>query len=235
MHNLMNLLQINIKVASDSTTTVATKVITVWTLLTKGGWTMIPIVLLSILALYILIDRIIAIYTRAKMPPEWIDELKQKAARQDLEGMATCCLNKKYAVARVIRAGVQQRLSPTTITIEDAMKSAAQVEVYALEKNLWLLGTIAGAAPMLGFLGTVLGMIQAFMAMAQTTGQVSPQLLSGGIYQAMVTTAAGLIVGIIAYVGYNYILTKIQQAAQRIEHTSNQFLDIIRGLAGKSA
>ena len=96
------------------------------------------------------------------------------------------------------------------------------------KKKLSFLGTIAGAAPMIGFLGTVLGMIQTFMAIAGETGHVSPQLLSEGIYKAMITTAAGLIVGIIAYIGYNYLLTRIEQVAHSLETTAREFLELCK-------
>jgi biopolymer transport protein ExbB len=104
------------------------------------------------------------------------------------------------------------------------MEAVGQVEVHKLEKNLSLLGTIAGTAPMLGFLGTVTGMIQAFMTMAQSTSSITPQLLSAGIYEAMITTAAGLVVGIVADLGYKYILIRVQKATYHIEHAASQFM-----------
>ena len=225
----MNLLDINVTVTPDSATTAAAAGLTMWELLAKGGWTMIPLLLLSILALYALLERIITLYIHGRVPQKWIESLKQKIKQGNTAEAAMLCVKERYAVARIAKAGIEQLSAPTT-TIENAMKHSAQTEVYALEKNLWLLGTIAGAAPMLVFLGTVLGMIQAFMAMAQNTGQVSPKLLSGGIYEAMITTAAGLVVGIFAYVSYNFILIKVQQIAQRIENTANQLVEMLQQL-----
>ena len=99
---------------------------------------------------------------------------------------------------------------------------------YRLEKNLSLLGAVAGIAPMLGFLGTVLGMIQAFMAMAHTTTAITPQLLAGGIYEAMITTAAGLVVGILADISYKYILTNVERVSYKIEQTASQLIEIVQ-------
>ena len=192
----------------------------------KGGWVMLPILLLSILTVYALLERLIVLYRTARIPPSWLDEIKVKTIAGDAQGVKMLCEQKRYAMARIIQAGIDKLHKPSK-ALEAAIENAGQDEIYRLEKNLALLGTIAGAAPMLGFLGTVLGMIQAFMVMAQETRYISPKLLSGGIYEALITTAAGLIVGIIAHLGYNYLLTRIQKAAQRIEQASHQFIALV--------
>ncbi|MHA7877863.1 MAG: MotA/TolQ/ExbB proton channel family protein [Bacteroidota bacterium] len=197
-----------------------------WGLLMKGGWVMLPILLLSILTVYVIIERWIILQKSAKVPQRWLDAVKSKTLERDVQGVIMLCQPKQYAIARVIEVGIGKLQMPVK-AIESAVENAGQIEVNKLEKNLALLGTIAGTAPMLGFLGTVIGMIQAFMAMAQATKQISPQLLSGGIYEAMITTAAGLIVGIVANLGYNYLLTHIQNAANRLEQGANQFLESI--------
>ena len=112
--------------------------------------------------------------------------------------------------------------------IEASIENVGKIEIYKLEKNLSLLATISGAAPMIGFLGTVTGMIRAFMAIAQEEGTVSPKLLSSGIYEAMLTTAAGLFVGIIAYLGYNYLVTRVQKLIYKMEYTSINFMDLLQ-------
>ena len=112
--------------------------------------------------------------------------------------------------------------------IEAAIENTGKVEIYKLEKNLNILATLSGAAPMLGFLGTVTGMIQAFIAIAQEEGSVSPKLLSSGIYEAMVTTAAGLFVGILAYLGYNFLVSRVQKIIHQMEYNSIDFLDVLQ-------
>ena len=196
------------------------------TLLLKGGWMMLPILLLSILAVYAIVERLIALQLSASVPKKWLEKINATILAGDREEVLALCDKQRYAIARIITAGIAQHHQPTKV-LEKAVESAAQVEVYKLEKNLSMLGSIAGAAPMLGFLGTVVGMIQAFMAIADETTQISPKLLSGGIYEAMITTAAGLVVGIIASLGYNYLLTRVQKATRHIEHAANELLERI--------
>jgi biopolymer transport protein ExbB len=195
-------------------------------LLLKGGWVMLPILLLSILTVYAILERLIVLHSASKIPQQWIDTITAKTIEGDIQGVKMLCEQKRYAIASIIKAGIENS-HKSMKTIARIIENAGQMEIHKLEKNLALLGTIAGAAPMLGFLGTVIGMIQAFMAMAQETNQISPKLLSGGIYEAMVTTAAGLVVGIMANLGYNYLLTRIQQATHRIEYAANHFIEIM--------
>jgi biopolymer transport protein ExbB len=227
MNGSMCLLQIEIINTSPLSEAGKTEVVTLLSLILKGGWVMLPILLLSILAVYAIVERLIVLQSVAKIPPVWIDTINAKTLEGDLQSAKMLCEKKNYAIAKIIKAGIEKSHKPIQI-IELSVEYAGQVEIHKLEKNLALLGTIAGAAPMLGFLGTVIGMIQAFMAMAQETNQISPKLLSGGIYEAMITTAAGLVVGIIANLGYNYLLTRIQKATHRIEHTANRFIEIMR-------
>ena len=193
-------------------------------LLLKGGWVMLPILLLSILTLYFLIERLLVLQRSARVPQRWLDTVKARVLEGDAQSVKMLCAQEPYAIARIIKAGIEKPYI-SRHTIEHTVANAGQVEVHRLEKNLALLGTIAGAAPMLGFLGTVIGMIRAFMAMAQETQQISPKMLSGGIYEAMITTAAGLVVGIVANLAYNYLLTRIRSATYRIEHAANQFIE----------
>jgi biopolymer transport protein ExbB len=112
--------------------------------------------------------------------------------------------------------------------IEASIENVGKLEIFRLEKNLSTLATISGAAPMMGFLGTVIGMVQAFIAISQQEGSVSPKLLSDGIYTAMVTTVAGLIVGIIAYLAYNYLVSRVQKVIHKMEYTSIDFVDLLQ-------
>jgi biopolymer transport protein ExbB len=195
----------------------------IFELLLKGGWVMIPILILSILAVYAILERLIVLSKGTGSDETWLNSLQEQILRGDIQGAELLCEQKDSIVARVIKAGIKN-LDHSSKTIETAMEATGQVEVNKLEKNLSLLGTIAGTAPMLGFLGTVTGMIQAFMTMAQSTSSITPQLLSAGIYEAMITTAAGLAVGIVADLGYKYILIRVQKATYHMEHAANQFI-----------
>ena len=130
-------------------------------------------------------------------------------------------------VARMIEKGVARIGSPLK-NIEASIENTGKIEIFKLEKNLSILATVAGAAPMMGFLGTVMGMVTAFIAIAQEEGSVGPKLLANGIYEAMITTVAGLIVGIIAYLGYNYLVTRVSKVVHRMEYSSIEFVDLLQ-------
>ncbi len=196
-------------------------------LLFKGGYMMIPIFILSVAAIIIFVERYRTIAQAAKIPLGFMDQVKKAVAKGDVNGAKVICAQNKTPIARMIEKGVARLGSPLK-NIEVSIENVGKIEVYKLEKNLSILATIAGAAPMIGFLGTVTGMIQAFMAIAQEEGSVSPKLLSGGIYEAMITTAAGLVVGIIAYLGYNYLVTRLQKVVHMMEYTSIEFVDLLQ-------
>lgn len=220
----MTLLQI---VAADSVSSAAQESVSVLDLLSKGGWTMIPILLLSIVAVYIFIERLLTLQKASKLPKSFIDQIKKMVLDGDVQGAKALCVQSDSPTAKMIEKGIS-RLGSSLKNIEASIENVGRIEIYKLEKNLNVLATISGAAPMLGFFGTVLGMIQAFMAIAQEEGSVSPKLLSSGIYEAMVTTAAGLFVGIIAYIGYNYLITRVQKVIHRMEYNSIEFVDLLQ-------
>ena len=196
-------------------------------LLLKGGWVMLPIIILSIFAIYIIIDRCMALKKANSTPIAWLEEVEAMLYLEDIKNIKALCHQRNSAIQRMVGTCIDHLGKPRQ-NMEAVIEDAGKQEIYALEKKLPLLGTIAGAAPMIGFLGTVLGMIQTFMAIAGETGHVSPQLLSEGIYKAMITTASGLIVGIIAYIGYNYLLTCIEQVAHSLEITAREFLELCK-------
>ena len=228
----MQLLQIDVLSTPEALS--SAPAITVLHLLLQGGWVIVPLLLFSVLTVYALLERLLALRKAAPPPQRWLDNIYAKLRIGDFKGVEMLCAQKPYAMAKVIQAGAVQ-LSSAPEGLAMAVENAAQTEVYKLEKHLSLLATMASAAPMLGFLGTVLGMIQAFMAMSQTTHQISPQLLSGGIYEAMITTAAGLVVGIVAKLSYNYLLACIQKATQRLEQTAYQLVTLARNLPSNQA
>lgn len=221
----MTLLQI---VSSDTLNAVSEQEsVSVLELLMKGGWTMIPILILSILAVYIFVERWMTLKKAAQLPKEFMDKIKKMVLDGDVSGAKSMCATSNSPTARMIEKGITRLGSPLK-NIEASIENVGRIEIYKLEKNLNVLATISGAAPMLGFFGTVLGMIQAFMAIAQEEGSVSPKLLSSGIYEAMITTATGLFVGIIAYIGYNYLIARVQKVIHRMEYNSVEFIDLLQ-------
>ncbi len=196
-------------------------------LLIKGGWVMIPLFILSFVTVYILIERYLSIRAAAKDPSSLVEKVKAAVAKGDIAGAKAWCESEDTPVARMIGKGIQRLGSPMS-TIEATIENVAKIEVNRLEKNLSALATIAGAGPMIGFLGTVIGMIKAFISIAQIEGQVSAKDLASGIYEAMVTTAAGLIVGVIAYIAYNYLVALIQKIVHGIEQSAIEFMDLLQ-------
>jgi biopolymer transport protein ExbB len=193
----------------------------------KGGYMMIPLVILSILAVYIFVERMLTINRAAKIPAQFTEKIRNLVNSGDISSARMTCAQTDSPAARMIEKGISRIGSPLK-TIEAAIENVGKIEIYRLEKNLTLLATISGAAPMIGFLGTVTGMIQAFIAIAQEEGSVSPKLLSTGIYEAMITTAAGLIIGILAYLGYNYLVSRLQKIVHQMEYTSIDFIDLLQ-------
>lgn len=222
----MILLQISTQ-AVEAAEEVAKEDITVFGLLLEGGYMMIPILLLSIAAVYIFVERLLTINKATQTPAGFLEQLKSLVAKGDIQGARVLCAQSDVPVSRMMEKGISRIGSPLK-TIEDSIENVGKIELYRLEKNLPMLATISGAAPMIGFLGTVTGMIQAFIAIADEKGSVSPQLLSQGIYEAMVTTAAGLFVGILAYLSYNFLVTRVQKIVHNMEFTSINFLELLQ-------
>jgi biopolymer transport protein ExbB len=192
-----------------------------------GGPIMIPIALLSIVAIYLFIERLLVINKANQDPDAFMGRVKELVLRGDINGAKMLCSKTDTPVARMIEKGISRIGSPLK-TIEASIENIGKIEIFKLEKNLSTLATIAGATPMIGFLGTVIGMVRAFIAISQEEGSVSPKLLSSGIYTAMMTTVAGLMVGIIAYLAYNYLVTRVQKVVHKMEYTSVDFIDLLQ-------
>ena len=223
----MEILQITTSVADTLATEAGGNTLTVLDLLSKGGFVLIIILLLSVVAVYVFVERYRTIKSASRTPDNFIDEIRDKVTRGDIEGAKIQCAHVDSPIARMIEKGVS-RIGSSLKNIEVSIENVGKIEIYRLEKNLSILATIAGAAPMLGFLGTVIGMIKAFIAIAQEEGSVSPKLLSQGIYEAMITTAAGLVVGILAYLAYNYLVTRVQNLVHKMEYNSLEFIDLLQ-------
>jgi len=201
--------------------------ISFWSLVMAGGPLMIPLLICSIIAIYIFVERLLTINRANVSSDSFMGKIKELVVRGDINGAKILCAQYDTPIARMIEKGVARIGSPLK-NIEASIENVGKIEVFRLEKNLSVLATIAGAAPMIGFLGTVIGMVSAFIAIAQEEGSVSPKLLADGIYTAMVTTVAGLIVGIIAYLGYNYLVTRVSKVVHQMEYSSIEFIDLLQ-------
>jgi biopolymer transport protein ExbB len=201
--------------------------LSLWQLALKGGFMMVPIVLCSFVAVYIFVERYLTINKANQSPDTFMARIREMVQRGDINGAKLLCSQFDSPIARMIEKGVTRIGSPLK-NIEASIENVGKLEIFKLERNLSLLATIAGAAPMMGFLGTVIGMVEAFIAIAQEEGSVSPKLLSSGIYTAMITTVAGLVVGIIAYLAYNYLVTRVSKVIHKMEYSSIDFVDLLQ-------
>ena len=192
----------------------------------KGGWIMIPIFALSIIAIWIFFERFYAIRRASKKDDNFMNRIKDYIHEGKIDSALSLCESNDTPVSRMISKGVK-RIGRPLNDVNAAIENIGNLEVSKLEKNLPTLATVAGAAPMIGFLGTVMGMIQAFYAMANARNNIDVSLLANGIYTAMVTTVAGLIVGIIAYFAYNILVAKVEKVVFTMEATTTEFMDLL--------
>jgi len=192
-----------------------------------GGQIIISIlfVLLAV-SLYIYFERFFAIKAASKVDKNFMNQIKDYISNGKLEAASTLCTKTNSPTARLIEKGIS-RIGKPLEDINKAIENAGKLEVYQLEKNVSVIATIAGAAPMIGFLGTVIGMIVAIHEIANAGGQIDIKLLSDGLYTAMTTTVAGLIVGIIAYISYNHIVVSTDKVMYQMEAKTVEFLDLL--------
>ncbi|MDT7833465.1 MotA/TolQ/ExbB proton channel family protein [Flavobacteriaceae bacterium S356] len=192
-----------------------------------GGLIIISILfLLLTIALYIYFERFFAIKSAAKVDKNFMNQIKDYVSNGKLESADALCKSTNSPTARLIGKGIS-RIGKPLEDINTAIENAGKLEIYQLEKNVSVLATIAGAAPMIGFLGTVIGMIVAIHEIANSGGQIDIKMLSDGLYTAMTTTVAGLIVGIIAYITYNHIVVRTDKVVYQMEAKSTEFLDLL--------
>ena len=190
----------------------------------KGGWLMLVLLALSIIAIYLFGKKWWAIRQAGKIDRNFIKDVDNYLAEGKVRSARALCRRSDTPIARMIEKGVE-RIDKPLADIRIAVENVANVEVAKLERGLPALATIAGGAPMIGFLGTVMGMVQAFFNMAQAGNNIDITLLSGGIYTAMITTVGGLIVGILAYFGYNFLTAQVTSLVAKMEASSIEFLD----------
>ncbi len=192
----------------------------------KGGWVMIPIILLSFVATYIFIERYYVIRKATKEDQNFMNRIKDYIHDSKIDAAVALCKSTDSPSARMIEKGMT-RLGRPLQDISTAIENVGKLEVSKLEKGFPSLATIVGAEPMLGFLGTVIGMVQSFYAMSQAGNNIEVSLLSDGIYTALITTVAGLIIAILGYFAYNLLVVKVEKVVFNLEATSTEFMDML--------
>ena len=223
-------IQESAEVAQDLEPIVQEKTLSIMDLLVTGGVAgQIIIGILFVLlfvAVYIYFERLFAIKAATKMDGNFMNQIRDHVAKGNIQAAKVLCAQNNTPVSHLTEKGISRIGSPLE-DINTAIENAGKLEVYKLEKNVSVLATIAGAAPMIGFLGTVIGMVLAFHALATSSGQAEMGTLAEGIYTAMTTTVAGLIVGIIAYMGYNHLVVRTDKVVHQMEATAVDFLDML--------
>ena len=205
---------------------VATGGLSFWDMALNGGWLMIPLALLSLVAIYIFVERWIVIRKASKDAPYFMDRIREYLIDGKKEAAIKVCRNTKAPYAAMIEKGITRMRKPAA-DIQTAVENVGNLQVAQLEKGFTMLATISSGAPMIGFLGTVTGMVRAFWQMANAGNNIDITLLSGGIYEAMITTVGGLIVGIIAMFAYNYLVTLIDGVVNKMEAKTMAFMDLL--------
>ncbi len=215
----------SLNVATASTTETVVEM-NYWEMATKGGWIMIPLLLLLLLSVYIIAERMVTIRSASKEDPTFMNRIKDYIIDGKVDSAIKLCQQTNSPSARMVEKGIS-RLGRPMQDMMVAIENVGNLEISKLEKGLSLLATVAGGAPMIGFFGTVTGMVKAFFDMANSGNDVNMTVLSAGIYQAMITTVGGLAVGIVAYFFYNYLVSRIDSVIRKMEARTMEFLDIL--------
>jgi len=198
--------------------------ITLGSLLEKGGWLMYPLYILFAVAIFVFFERLIAVRKAARIDNNFMSIIRDNIVTGNVSSARNLAKNTDNPVARMIDKGIQ-RIGKPIDTIEKSMENVGKLEMYKMERNLSILSLIAGIAPLFGFLGTIAGMIQLFYEINSKGFELN--VIAGGIYVKMITSAAGLIIGLIAFVGHNFLATQIDKTANRMEAASTEFLDVL--------
>ncbi|TNF42060.1 MAG: MotA/TolQ/ExbB proton channel family protein [Bacteroidetes bacterium] len=191
-----------------------------------GGWVIYLITLLSFVALYIFVERYLVIQKASKSDPNFMNRIKDYMYEGKVDAALQLCRKTNSPQARMVEKGIA-RLGRPLADVTAAIENVGRLEIHKLEKRFPTLATIAGAAPLMGFFGTVIGMVQAFYEMSLAGNSLDISTLSGGIYTALITTVGGLILGILAYFGYNLLVVRVENVVFQLETTSTEFLDIL--------
>jgi biopolymer transport protein ExbB len=212
------------------TDTVATQTATDQTLslldlAAKGGVIMYPLALMWVIAIYVFVERLLTINKAGRVPEQFMSNVKDLVSRGDVNGAKLVANQNETPIARIIEKGIA-RIGKPIDHIEKSMENIGRLELYKMEKNLVILTIIAGVAPMFGFLGTIGGMIQTFFNIS-ITSDITLGTIAGGIYVKMITSATGLIIGIMAYIGYSYLNAQIDKVVNKMEAASAEFIDVL--------
>jgi biopolymer transport protein ExbB len=226
---MINLLQI-VDTAQKLTTAAATTgkdvTVSLWDLILLGGWLMLPLALLFVITLWVFFERLMTIRKASKIDDNFMNIIRDHIVSGNITAARSFAKNTNNPVARIIDKGIQ-RIGKPIDNIEKSMENVGKLELYNMERNLSVLNLIAGIAPMFGFLGTIFGMFQLFYSLA-TTGEFTIQTMANGIYTKMVTSATGLIIGLMAYIAGNYLHTQVDKTAYKMEAASAEFIDVLQ-------
>ncbi|MDD4770425.1 MAG: MotA/TolQ/ExbB proton channel family protein [Bacteroidales bacterium] len=192
----------------------------------KGGWLMIPLLLLSGLAIYIFIDRFRVLRAASKEDPTFMNRIRDYIVEGNTASAINLCKKTDNPSSRMIEKGIS-RIGRPMNDVQIAIENVGNIEVSKMERGMSILASVAGGAPMIGFLGTVMGMVRAFFDMSSAGNNVDISVLSSGIYTAMVTTVAGLIVGICAFFAYNFLISRVNNIVSRMESKTMEFMDLL--------
>jgi biopolymer transport protein ExbB len=227
--NLLNILiqATNVAIASPEAEEIR---LSLWELAKEGGWIMVVLAIFSVIAVYIFSERFITINKASKRDDNFMNIIRECMINGKLEEAKDLCRQTDTPISRMIEKGIS-RIGKPLNDIQTAIENVGNLEVSKLEKGVALIGMISGAAPMLGFLGTVTGMIRAFYDMSMAGNNIDIELLSAGIYEAMVTTVGGLFVGILAYIFYNIIVSKVDKVVNLLESKRVEFMDVLNAPA----
>jgi biopolymer transport protein ExbB len=200
--------------------------ISIMDLLSKGGILMIPLALLLVVAIFVFIERLLYIRKASKIEENFMNIIRDNIVTGNVTAARSMAKNTNNPVARIIDKGIQ-RIGKPIDAIEKSMENVGKLEMYKMERNLNILALIAGIAPMFGFLGTIIGMFQLFFRLA-STGEFTIQSMADGIYTKLISSAVGLIIGLLAYIAHNYLNTQIDKTGNRMEVASAEFVDILQ-------
>ena len=212
--------------AAAETAQPVVKELSVWNLTMAGGWLMIPLALLAVVSIYIFFERLFSINNASRMDSNFMEKIKNFIHNGQIDDAHALCKETNTPYARMIEKGVSRIGRPMNDVLV-AIENVGNMEVSRLEKGFAWLATTAAGAPMIGFLGTVTGMVQAFFQLASAGSQSNVTILASGIYQALVTTVAGLIVGIIALFAYNYLTSRVNKVMNKLEGKTMEFMDLL--------
>lgn len=212
--------------AQPATATIQPKEMNVLELLLQGGWLMVPLLLMSLVVVFVFVERWMAIKKAGQIDDNFMNIIRDNILSGNVTAARNFARNTNNPVGKMIDKGIQ-RIGKPIDAIEKSMENVGKLEMYKMERNLGALSVIAGIAPMFGFLGTIVGMIQLFYGIT-STGEYTLSTIAGGIYTKMITSATGLIIGLIAYVGYNFLNTQIDKTVHKMEAASAEFIDILQ-------